>query len=43
MPGANKTAHISTGSYYPPRALYEPMEPCEEEIVVEDEDEEPQE
>ena len=48
MPHANKTARISTGGYYPPRALYEPMEPHEEEIVVvedalEDEDEEPQE
>ena len=34
MPRAKKTARISTGGYHPPRALYEPMEPCEEEIVV---------
>ena len=31
MPRANKTARISTGGYYPPRGLYESMEPCEEE------------
>ena len=48
MPRSDKTACISTEGYYPPRALYEPMEPREEEIVVvedasKDEDEEPQE
>ena len=48
MPRADKTARINTGGYCPPHALYEPMEPHEEEIVVvEDalkvEDEEPQE
>ena len=31
MPRANKTARIITGGYYPPRGLYEPMEPREEE------------
>ena len=31
MPHANKTARISTGGYYPPRGLYESMEPREEE------------
>ena len=31
MPRANKTARISTGGYYPPRGLYEPMETHEEE------------
>ena len=31
MPRANKTACISTGGYYPPHGLYEPMEPHEEE------------
>ena len=48
MSYANKTARISTKGYYSPHALYEPIEPCEVEIVVvedalEDEDEEPQE
>ena len=31
MSRANKTARISTRGYYPPRGLYESMEPCEEE------------
>ena len=31
MPRANKTTCISTGGYYPPRGLFEPMEPHEEE------------
>ena len=31
MSRANKTARISTEGYYPPRGLYEPMEPREEE------------
>ena len=31
MPRANKTARICTGGYYPPRGLYESMEPREEE------------
>jgi len=31
MPRANKTSHISTGGYYPPRGLYESMEPQEGE------------
>ena len=31
MPRANKTARISTRGYYPPRGLYESMEPHEEE------------
>ena len=31
MRRANKTARISTGGYYPPHGLYEPMEPREEE------------
>ena len=44
MPCANKTARISTGGYYPPCALYEPMEPHEEKIVVvEDADEDSEE
>ena len=37
MPHANKTARISTGGYYPPRGLYESMEPCEEEESQEQE------
>ena len=42
MPRAHKTAHINTRGYYPPRALYAPMEPREEEImvIVNDEDQE---
>ena len=31
MPRANKTTRISTRGYYPPRGLYESMEPHEEE------------
>ena len=31
MPRANKTSCISIGGYYPPRGLYESMEPREEE------------
>jgi hypothetical protein len=30
MPRARKTARITTGGYFPPRSLYEPMEPQEE-------------
>jgi len=44
MPRAKKTARISTGGYHLPRALYEPMELREEEIVVvEDTDEDSEE
>jgi hypothetical protein len=31
MVRAQKTARITIGEYYPPRSLYEPMEPHEEE------------
>ena len=37
MPRTNKTARISTGRYYPPRGLYESMEPLEEEEPQEQE------
>ena len=37
MPRANKTARISIGGYYPPRGLYESMEPREEEEPQEQE------
>ena len=37
MSRANKTAHISTGGYYPSRGLYESMEPREEEESQEQE------
>ena len=37
MSRANKTAHISTRGYYPPRGLYESMEPHEEEESQEQE------
>ena len=37
MPRANKTACISTKGYYPPRGLYESMEPHEEEELHEQE------
>ena len=37
MSRANKTAHISTVAYYPPRGLYESMEPHEEEKPQEQE------
>ena len=37
MSHTNKTARISTGGYYPPRGLYESMEPCEEEEPQEQE------
>ena len=37
MPRANKTARISTGGYYPPRGLYESIEPHEEEEPYEQE------
>ena len=37
MPRANKTARISTGGYYPPRGLYESMEPHEEKEPKEQE------
>ena len=37
MSRANKTARISTGGYYPPRGLYESMEPSEEEELHEQE------
>jgi hypothetical protein len=30
MPHARKTARITTRGYFPPRSLYEPMEPKEE-------------
>ena len=37
MPRANKTARISIRGYYPPRGLYESMEPHEEEEPQEQE------
>ena len=37
MPRANKTARISTRGDYPPRGLYESIEPCEEEEPQEQE------
>ena len=37
MPRDNKTARISTRGYYPPRGLYESMEPREEEESQEQE------
>ena len=37
MSSANKNARISTGGYYPPRGLYESMEPREEEEPQEEE------
>ena len=37
MPRANKTARISTRGYYPPRGLYESIEPHEEEEPQEQE------
>ena len=37
MHRANKTARISTGGYYPPRGLYESIEPHEEEEPQEQE------
>ena len=37
MSRANKTAHISTGGYYPPRGLNESMEPHENEEPQEQE------
>jgi hypothetical protein len=40
MPLAKKTACISTGGYYPARALFAPQAPQEEEVVVISDDEE---
>ena len=37
MSRANKTTRISIGGYYPPRGLYEPMEPSTEEEPLEQE------
>ena len=37
MPRTNKTAHISIRGYYPPRSLYESIEPHEEEEPQEQE------
>ena len=41
MPRAKKTARISTGGYYPARALFAPQAPRKEAVVISDDKEVP--